>query len=115
MIRCTLMSDTKMTAGVVVRVFGEQSFSDRDNEVKGLQLAYAAQCGTPLVAIFENGIVVGNFVGRTITFGDFHNPKIARYISASFTIIIINIIFCHIFGIYLDYHLILIHNFHLTS
>ncbi len=82
MIRCTVKSDSKMAAGVVIRVFGEQGVSDGDNEVKCLQIAHAAKCGTPLVAIFENGVVVGNFVGRTTTFDDFHNPKIARYISA---------------------------------
>ena len=82
MIRCSLRSDTKMVNGVVIRVFGEQGLSNRDDEVKGLQIAHAAGCGTPLLAIFENGVVVGNFIGRTTTFVDFHNPKIARYITS---------------------------------
>ena len=78
MVCCHLESDTERKDWVVVRVFGEEGEYDRDNEVMGLQLAYAAKCGTPVLGIFTNGVIVGFFPGRTIKYDDLFDHKVMR-------------------------------------
>ena len=81
MVSCGLHGHRKINEDLVVRVFGEAltSLPNRDKEVMGLQLAHAAGCGTPLVAIFDNGLVVGKAPGQPFQYKLLFNPDIARY------------------------------------
>ena len=81
MVSCGLQGNMKHSDDLAVRVFGEgiASLLNRDKEVMGLQLAHAAGCGTPLVAIFDNGLVVGKAPGQPFQYKLLFNPDIARY------------------------------------
>ncbi len=83
MVRCMLSTQSEQSQSVMVRVFGQTplqkyGLNDRDEEVKGLQIATAAGSGAPLLALFENGCVLGYFTGRPVEYKDLRNPKIAR-------------------------------------
>ncbi len=78
MIRCTHKDN--LQDALIVRVYlRDNDLLNRDSEVMGLQVAHAAGCGTPLIAIFKNGIVVGCFDGRTAVYADYFNPSIMRW------------------------------------
>ncbi len=79
MTKVTCRNDRHLKHGLVVRVFGEECPVDRDAEVMGFQIAHAAGCGTPLVALFQNGMVVGLAKGRVVQYTDYFNDTIVRY------------------------------------
>ena len=76
---CHLESDIEKMDWLVIRIFGETELFDRDTEVMALQVAHAAKCGTAVEGIFENGLILGYFPGRIITYDDLRNSKISRY------------------------------------
>ena len=82
MILCHHVSDTEEKDWFVLRIFPTQStgiyHEGRDMEVMAIQVAHAAHCGTPLMALFENGVIVGYFPGRCLEYKDLYNPNIAR-------------------------------------
>ena len=78
MVCCHLESDTEKKDWMVVRIFGGEDKHNLDNEVMTLQAAHAARCGTPVIGVFTNGVIVGFFSGRTLTYDDLLDHKIMR-------------------------------------
>ena len=79
MVRCHHVDDVDHDDTLVVRVFGDAADFDRDNEVMGHQVAHAAGCGMPLVALFENGLVCGFAKNcKNIEYNDLCDHQIAR-------------------------------------
>ena len=75
---CHLQGDTDKKDALIVRIFGEQGLSDRHAELLGLQIAHAAGCGAPLVAIFDNGLVFGFVKGRSLVYEDYEKEEVMR-------------------------------------
>ena len=78
LIHCKLKSDATNEDALVVRIFAEDTMADRDLEKVGLRVAMEIGFGPPLVAEFNNGIVMGFVKGRTLTYEDYADPKIMR-------------------------------------
>jgi len=78
--RFHLRSDNDLQDAIVVRVYGStlDTFVNREKEVLAMQVAHAAGCFQPLVAIFKNGVAYKYAHGRTLTTSDLNDPKIIR-------------------------------------
>ena len=70
MVCCRRKNDEEKTDAIVVRLFGKSPLANRHNEFLGLQLAYAAGCGTEVLASFINGMVVRYARGRRLYYFD---------------------------------------------
>ncbi len=80
MIICMEKSDIKKTDVLVFRIFAplKPNYIDRESEFLGLQLVDVAGCGTPILATFTNGVVLGYARGRMLTYTDFSNRVIMK-------------------------------------
>ncbi len=63
---------------LVVRIFGPHGLIDRKAEFLGLQIIHAIGYGTPIIAIFTNGLVVGYARGCMLKYQDLFDPKIMK-------------------------------------
>ncbi len=80
---CHLSDDVDQQDALVVKIYmftPDNVVIDRDQEVIFTQVAHAVGVGPPLYGIFDNGHVYKYAPGRQITFEEFLNPKLYRYI-----------------------------------
>merc|ERR1719184_77079 len=76
-------ADTKKDDAIVVRVFGDSLdfFTNRTKEFLAMQIAYAAGCFQPILAVFKNGVAYKYAHGRTLRYADLSNPKVIKTVT----------------------------------
>lgn len=75
--------DTAKKDAIVVRVYGTSldMFVDRKKEFMAMQLARAAGCFQPILAVFDNGVAYKYASGRTLKQADLNDPRVIKSVS----------------------------------
>ena len=63
-----------------MRVFAEKTNANRESEVLGLQAGMRIGLGPRLIAIFDNGVVMDFVKGRNLTYTDYADSTIMKYV-----------------------------------
>ena len=77
------MSEDNTEDAVVVKIFADKCLTDREGEILGLQVGMNIGLSPTLLAVFDNGLVMEYVRGRVLTYEDYGNSSIMRYIYIS--------------------------------